>query len=430
MTGLTEGLRPRTAPNQPLDVAIVGAGLAGLTAARELQRVGRSVQVIERSDDIGGRVRSDVVDGFILDRGFQVLLTAYPEAERQLDYERLQLASFEPGAVVWRDGRASVVVDPFRSPGRALATVFAPIGTLGDKVRVAMLRRRVRSGPAARLMYGPDVATVSALRTAGFSSTIIERFFRPLFAGIQLDPALGTSSRMFEIIFRSLSEGRSAVPAAGMGAIPRQIANDLSPGVVRVNTEVMGIDGTTVRLADGEVINARTVLIATEGPVAHRLVGTRPVASRSVGCVYFAASTAPSHHKMVMLDGSSTGPALNVALMSNVAPSYAPAGRHLIACATPGLTESDLALDVRRQLRSWWGPQVDAWDHLRTDRIEHGQPDQSPPFSPKRRVALGNGLFVCGDHRDTGSIQGALFSGRRAAEAIHAALAATTFDPA
>ncbi len=414
-----------TARNGSRDVVIVGGGLAGLTAARELQRVGRAVQVIERSDDIGGRVRSDVVDGFILDRGFQVLLTAYPEAQHQLDYKRLQLAAFEPGAVVWRNGRASVVVDPFRSPRHALATAFAPIGTLGDKVRVALVRRRVRSGHASRLMYGADVSTMSALRAAGFSAAIIERFFRPLFAGIQLDPTLGTSSRMFEIIFRSLSEGQSAVPAAGMGAIPRQIADDLAPGTVRVNTEVTGIDGTTVHLDNDEIIDARAVLVATEGPVAHRLVGTRPVASRTVGCVYFAASAAPSHHKMVMLDGSSTGPALNVALMSNVAPSYAPAGRHLIACATPGIVDGDLASDVRRQLRGWWGPQVDAWDHLRTDRIEHGQPDQSPPFSPKRRIALGNGLFVCGDHRDTGSIQGALFSGRRTAEAIHAALNAT-----
>ncbi len=413
-------------PREPLDVAIVGGGLAGLTAARELQRVGRSVQVLERSDDIGGRVRSDVIDGFTLDRGFQVLLTAYPEAQRQLDYGRLRLASFEPGAVVWYKGRASVVADPFRSPGQALATAFAPIGTLGDKVRVAMLRHRVRSGSAGRLMYGPDVSTISALRSAGFSAAIIERFFRPLFAGIQLDPTLATSSRMFEMIFRSLSEGPSAVPAAGMGAIPRQIADDLAPGTVQVNTEVTGIDGTTVHLVGDTVTTARAVLVATEGPVAHQLIGTRPVASRSVGCVYFAASMAPSRHRMVMLDGAGTGPALNVALMSNVAPSYAPAGRHLIACATPGVVDGDLAADVRRQLRGWWGPQVDAWEHLRTDRIEHGQPDQSPPFSPKRRVALGNGLFVCGDHRDTGSIQGALYSGRRAAEAIHAALTATT----
>ncbi len=407
----------------PVDVVVVGAGLAGLAAARHLQRAGRTVQVLEKSDGVGGRVRSDHVDGFILDRGFQVLLTAYPEARRQLDYADLQLAEFAPGAVVWRNGRVHVVADPFRSPRRALATAMAPVGTLGDKARVALLRHRVRSGPPADLLRGVDVPTITALRAAGFSPSMIERFFRPLFAGIQLDPTLGTSNRMFEMIFRSLSEGASAVPRAGMQAIPDQIAADLAPGTLRLQTEVAGIEvagigATTVRLVGGDVIDAAAVLVAAEGPVAERLIGTRPVGSRSVGCVYFSAPAAPTDERMVFLDGSGSGPALNVAVMSNVAASYAPTGRHLIACATPGVITEDLDIAVRAQLRGWWGPQVDRWEHLRTYRIEHGQPDQAPPFRPRRRVTLGGGLFVCGDHRDTGSIQGALFSGRRAAEAI------------
>jgi phytoene dehydrogenase-like protein len=146
--------------------------------------------------------------------------------------------------------------------------------------------------------------------------------------------------------------------------------------------------------------------------------GVRDPGSRRVGCVYFAADRPPTTERLVALNGEGSGPVLNVAVMSNVAPSYAPVGQHLIAAAMPGVSSEDLHTVARAQLRGWWGAQVDSWRHLRTYDIAHGQPDQTPPFSPKRRVALGEGLFVCGDHRDTGSIQGALFSGRRCAEAV------------
>ena len=402
-----------------LDVVIVGAGLAGLAAASALQQAGRSVRVVEASDGIGGRVRTDEVDGFLLDRGFQVLLTAYPEAQRQLDYTALDLQRFEPGALVRVNGRFRTVGDPFRRPGTAVPTAVAPIGNLADKLRIAALRRRVRRGEAADLLRGNDTTSLAALQAQGFSATIIDRFFRPLFGGIQLDPTLSSSSRMFDIIFRSLSEGDSAVPLAGMGAIPAQLGAGLAPGTVQLSSPVVAVDGHSVRLANGVVLDARSVVVATEGPSAAALLGLAPVGSKSVACVYFDAPQAPTATRYVMLDGEGTGPAMNVTVMSNVAPSYAPHGRHLVAAAVPSPSDSvDLETAVRTQLRSWWGSQVDEWRHLRTYRIAHGQPDQSPPFHPKRRVSLGEGLFVCGDHRDTGSIQGALHSGRRCAEAV------------
>jgi phytoene dehydrogenase-like protein len=413
-------MTPNDAPvDASVDVIVVGAGLAGLVAARTLQAAGRTVRVLEASDGVGGRVRTDLVDGFLLDRGFQVLLTAYPEAQVQLDYDALALRSFEPGALVHRHGRFRTVGDPFRRPLTVAATATAPIGTIGDKVRIASLRHRVRSGHAADLLRGRDASTLDMLRERGFSQAIIDRFFRPLFGGIQLDPALSTSARMFDVIFRSLSEGSSAVPANGMGEIPAQLAGRLRPGTVSLDTSVVAIDGTTVRLADGTALDATSVVVAVEGPAASRLLGLPPVGSRPVACVYFDAPTAPTPTKYVMLNGDGMGPALNVAVMSNVASPYAPAGRHLVAAAVPAPpTTTELDVDVRTQLRSWWGPQVDQWRHLRTYRIEHGQPDQSPPFHPKRAVSLGGGVFVCGDHRDTGSIQGAMYSGRRCAEAV------------
>lgn len=412
--------RPAVVPAST-DVVVVGAGLAGLVTARLLERAGLEVDILEASDGVGGRVRSDIVDGFILDRGFQVLLTGYPEIHTHLDIDALDLRSFEPGAVVWRAGKGTVVGDPFRRPRTLLSTATARIGSVKDKARIAVLREQLKRRDPRDLLRGEDIPTEAALRAYGFSSTMIDRFFRPLVGGIQLDPTLGTSRRMFDVIFRTLATGDSAVPAHGMGRITEQLAASLSAARIHLETPVDSVAPGTVRTTDGRSISARVVIVATEGPTAARLLTLPEVRSRSAGCVYFAADTSPVDGAYVILDGDGTGPVLNVAVMSNVSPHYAPAGQHLVAAAMPGIPgvmDDDLESIARRQLRQWWGPQVDSWRHLRTYRIAHGQPDQSPPFHPKEKVALGDGMFVCGDHRDTGSIQGAMFSGRRCAEAV------------
>mgnify|MGYP006083519041 FL=1 len=401
-----------------MTVAVVGAGLAGLACATALHKAGIEVDVYEASNGVGGRVRTDVVDGFILDRGFQVTLTAYPEMQRQLDMDALDLQAFDPGALVWRNGKGSVVSDPFRMPTSVLGTVTAPIGSLFDKARIGLLRRRIRSVHPAQLLRGDDISTGDALREAGFSDKIIERFFRPLVGGIQLDPDLNDSRRMFDIIFRMLADGDSAVPAAGMQAIPDQLAAQLPDGSIHLDQRVSTTTATSITI-DGSTQAHDAVVVAVEGPAAAQLLGLPTVASKSVGCVYFAADTPPTDKKLVVLDGTGGGPVLNVAVMSNVAPTYAPPGRHLIAAAIPGaFPEGDLADAARCQLRGWWGDAVDTWDHLATYQIAHGQPGQQTPFSPKQAVDLADGRFVCGDHRDTASSQGALYSGRRCADAV------------
>ena len=403
---------------QHADVVIVGAGLAGLVAARTLGLNGIDSVILEASDGVGGRVRSDIVDGFVLDRGFQVLLTGYPEIHRHLDIAALDLRAFEPGALVWREGKGTVVGDPFRRPKTLVSTATASIGSVTDKARIALLRAKLlRTDPKA-LLRGDDIPTAAALRGMGFSSKMIDRFFRPLVGGIQLDPTLSTSRRMFDVIFRTLADGDSAVPAGGMGRITEQLASNLPRTSIHLDTPAVSVEPGRVVVSGGRSISAKHVIVATEGPVASRLLGLPQVKSRSAGCVYFAADVAPVDGAYVILDGHGHGPVYNVAVMSHVSPAYAPAGKHLVAAALPGTIDGDLESAARRQLRSWWGPRVDNWRHLRTYRIEHGQPDQTPPFHPKKNVSLGNGIFVCGDHRDTGSIQGAMFSGRRCAEAV------------
>jgi len=352
-----------------------------------------------------------------------VLLTAYPEVERQLNVPALSLRPFLPGSMVWSGRRMHTVGDPTRKPGMLLSSALAPVGSVLDKLRLAGWLYRLRRADPVTLLHGNDVSTLSRLQDLGFSTGMIDRFFRPLLGGIQLDPRLSASSRMAEIILRCLAVGESAVPALGMQAIPDQLAAGLVPGTVHLHSPVASVAAGQVQLIDGRVVHADRVVVATEGPVASRLLGPDAVASpgsRAVSCVWLAAPKAPIRKPLIVLDSTLAGPALNVAVMSNVAPEYAPVGQALVAAACPAIETvgDELATAVRRQLRGWWGPAVDGWRVLRTDTIRHGQPDSQPPFHPKQRVSLGDGLFVCGDHRDTPSIQGALYSGRRTGEAV------------
>lgn len=403
-----------------VDVVVVGAGLAGLAAARTLSDAGRSVIVLEASDGVGGRVRTDEVDGFHLDRGFQVLLTAYPELELQLDLDALHLRHFDPGALVLQRGSLHRVGDPLRAPGSLLSSALAPVGSPADKARLARLLLRLRRSDPRDLLREPDRSTLEGLRAEGFGDEMVERFLRPLLGGIQLDVRLGSSWRMAQVVLRCLAVGSSAVPAAGMAAIPAQLAAALPERTLRIGAEVVEVSPGRVRLASGEVLRSREVVVAVEGPSAAELLGLPAVRSAPVSCVWFAAEDPPYDRPLIALDGERSGPALNVAVMTNVAPEYGSDGRSLVAVACPGVLDADgeLAADVRRQLAGWFGPQVHGWQHLRTHSIPHGQPVSEPPLGPKRRQHLDAGLWVCGDHRDTPSIQGALFSGRRCARAL------------
>jgi phytoene dehydrogenase-like protein len=404
-----------------VDVIVVGGGLAGLACARFLCNRGIEVTVLESSDAIGGRVRTDTVDGFLVDRGFQVLLTACPEPHHQLRVGALELKRFDPGAVVRVDGRFHRVANPLSRPRLAWSTAVSPIGTVADKIRLGGLALDLMRTTPRQILRREDRSTIEALRDRGFTDRMIDRFWRPLFAGIQLDPDLEVSSRRFELILAMLIEGDAAVPARGMGAIPAQLATELPTAAIRLRTKVATITDSGVELEGGERMNARAVVVATDGPAAARLLGLADPGSRSVAAVHLAADNAPVPDRMVILDGEGRGPATNAAVLSNVAPSYAPPGRALVVVEIPrppAGSDSELLGAVRRQLRGWWGPAVDSWQPLSTIRIAHGHPDQRAGASLKRRVRLGDGKYVCGDHRDTASIQGALYSGRRAAGAV------------
>ncbi|MCU4184629.1 FAD-dependent oxidoreductase [Acidiferrimicrobium sp. IK] len=429
---------PAEAPGGP-PVIVVGAGLAGLACARRLHAAGRSFLVLEGSDGPGGRVRTDVIDGFVCDRGFQVLPCAYPEVRAVLDLGSLDLRPFLPGATVRAAGAWHTLADPRRRPRSALAALTAPVGSLPDKLRVARLALAAARWPADGPAGGADTSTRQWLRSEGLSEQIIATMLGPLLAGVLLDPALSTSSSQARFVWRSLVAGGasagSAVPAAGMGAVPAQIAAGLPGGSLRYSSPVRSVTGDSVTLAAGTVVPAAAVVVATEGPAAAALLPgvVDDPGGRPVGCVWYATPTPPMPAgsgapatTAIALDGG-PGPVNNLAVMSTVNPSSAPPGQGLVAASIvdPDVirNRSDEEIDraARAQMASWWRGGLEGWRVLRVDRIAHAQPAQPPgTFStePRRPVRTRVGVYVCGDHRDNASIQGALLSGRRAAEAV------------
>lgn len=405
-------------------VVVVGAGLAGLSCARTLAQHGRAVQVLEAADAAGGRIRTDLLDGYRLDRGFEVLQTAYPEARSALDLAALDLRAFKPGALIRYRGRFHRIADPWRQPLTALATLRSPIGTLADKWRLARLRRSVLAADIDALYARRDQPTAAYLRERGFSDAIVERFFRPFFAGVFFDPAMAVSSRAFEFYFRAFAAGDTAVPAAGMGAIPAQLAAALPREAIRFGARVTAVRDGGVTLASGEQIAARAVVLATDGVNTARLLGDASLpGTRGTTCLYFAADTAPLAEPILVLNADGHGPVNSVVVPSLLSPGYAPAGKALIAANVLGIPEIDDATlegQVRAQVREWFGAAVDGWRHLRSYRIADALPLQTPPLEnprhcePRRR----DRLYLCGEYRNAASIQWALYSGRRAAEAV------------
>jgi phytoene dehydrogenase-like protein len=384
--------------NADHDVIVVGAGMAGLACARALIAAGREPLVLERSHAIGGRVRTDAVDGFLLDHGFQVLPTAYREARAVLDLDRLELGQFERGAIVRSEGRFRRLADPRHAPVRSLRALAG--GVVG-----------VRDGAAVlKLLRGSSDETTAAdaLRRAGVSRATVETFFAPFLRGVFLEERLTTSSRFLDFVLRAFSDGAAALPAGGMGAIATQLAEGVN---VRKGTGVATVGPHAVSLESGDPLRAEAVVVATSGIVDEPVHGWN-----GVTCVYYDAPSAPIPGPWLVVNGEG-GPINNLCVPSEAVPSYAPSGRALVSATILGAADPDLE-EVERQLRGWFGSTVVGWRHLRTYRIPRALPAFPVGGFGEQPVRLAEGLYACGDHREHPSLNGALASGRRAAEAV------------
>ena len=429
---------------RPPRIVIVGAGVAGLVCARELLLRGVEAIVLEREPEVGGRVRSRVHRGFVLDRGFQVLFTAYPVLRGHLDLDALQPRPFVPGARLPDPagrGDAGLVGDALRDPTLLLPTIRARQLPLADRLRLLALRRRVLAADEGELLsprYTGQTA-LDFLHARSFSAESLLRFWFPFYGGILLDRTLETKASVLLFTLRMLASGDTVVPAAGMGAVTRQLASDLDPAHVRTRHEVEGVvaeagrvRGVRVRPADGggaELLEADHVVLATEAPALARLAATAgvPIAppGGALGCttVYLAADEPPLPGRAIWLNPAPDGAVAHAVTLSEIAPEYAPAGRHLLSATVVGhdadLPDDVLLPRVLAEVARMRGRPLPALEPLSVERVPYAQFPQPPGRSPMPGPATTlPGLWIASEALHFSSLEGAARGGRDAAQAI------------
>ncbi|KDN86444.1 NAD(P)/FAD-dependent oxidoreductase [Kitasatospora cheerisanensis] len=405
------------------DAIVVGAGVAGLATAAALTARGLHVQVLEATERVGGRTATRELDGFRLDLGGHLLNTAHPELGRSLDLDRLELRPLAPGVLVHSSGRTYRAGDPHLTPARQAAT-RSPLGTPLDRARLAAMLSRLAATPTAKLAARQETTAARALADRGLPARTVDGFLRPLLAALLSDPALGTSSRVADLVLRAYAQGRLCLPAAGIGAVPAQLAAALPEGTVRFGVEVTSVGADGVETAAHGRIRARAVVVATDAATAGALLpGLRQPGFHPVTTYYHAANRSPLGEPMLLLDAERSGISHSLVL-SDADPSYAPDGRALIATTVLGRRAFDSggpAGDepaVRRRLAELYGVSTAAWEFLTVRHVPDAVVSMPPPHHFRRSVRLLAGLYVCGDHRDTGTLNGALASARRAAGAV------------
>ncbi len=409
--------------SQPVevDVVIIGGGLAGLAAARRLDRAGVEWLLVEAADRIGGRVTTDVIDGWHLDRGFQVINTAYPRLPALVDIDALDMRYFTPGVLVRRGGELHRLENPLRDPMAAAKTLTSGVGTLGDRLKFAALATRCATVPAARLLNAPETTTQEMLRRAGLSHRMIEEVLRPFLSGVFGDRSLETSSNVFSMVLRSFARGRIGVPAAGMAALPAAIAGPLPYPQLLIGARTLSI-GPGMVVTDSGEIHCRAVVVATD-PITAGTLLPQLLAPDMHGLTtfYFGADHAPIDEPTLLLDGDRREIIANTVVVSNAAPEYAPPGKSLIAASVVGVSAPSSASEavMRVELSRIYGVPTDDWELIHVVALPQALPSARVPQANLRKpVDLGDGLFVAGDHRDSPSIQGALAGGWRTAGAV------------
>jgi phytoene dehydrogenase-like protein len=417
------------------DVTIVGAGLAGLCCAVRLEQAGMSVKLLEADDAPGGRIRTDRVEGFRLDRGFQILLTGYPELSQHFDLKALRLRAFSRGALVWHGGRFHHFADPFRgSLGDALGIAIDPIITIRDKVRIVQLRNRVKRGETADLFRSREESTRHFLEEYGFSAKAMERFFIPFLAGVFLERDLMTSSRYFQFLFRMFALSDATVPENGMEMLPRQLAVRLRAGTLESGVRVTSLRrdkrNFVVEAERGRDYSTAHIVLAIDDAQVRSLLRNGEsgdaVPWNRTTTFYYAAARTPIDGPLIALngDGPSAGPVNHAVVVSQASARYAPPGWHLVAANVVGRAPQSgaqieqLEREVRAQFVRWFGKDAASWNVVGGYPIVQALPMCAHAEWRRSNAQLTDGVYVCGDSRETPSIDGALASGRRAAEAV------------
>jgi phytoene dehydrogenase-like protein len=452
-------------PAYQADVVVVGAGVAGLSAAHRLNSAGVTTAVLEAAPYPGGRMSTEKVDGFRLDRIGQLLSTAYPELGLTPGLDALVLRPFAPGVLLHSDGRhhragaqagagsargalhavralasaprpgalprpRSGSARPVQLPGGRAAVPprarsGAPLGTAVDQARLGAALTRIAATPAERLLRRPESPAAEALAARGLPSRTIDGFLRPLLAALLCDPDLTTSSRCADLALRAFAAGRLCVPEGGAEVLPELLARTLPPGTVHTGVRVTSVSTTSVTTAEHGEFRCRAVLVATDARTAAELLpGLRVPDFHPVTVVHHTTDEPPATGASLLLDADRGGPVAHTTVVSATDPTRAPAGRALISSTVLGVPPDDVDIAVRMHLARLYGTSTARWETLAVHHTREAVPAMRPPHDLRRSVRLLAGLYVCGDHRDTSTVQGALHSAHRAASAIVADLGA------
>lgn len=400
------------------DVVVIGAGVAGLVCTTDLQARGLDTLLVERADRVGGRIRTEQIDGFRCDVGFQLLNPAYPAVERLVDVAALSMQYFAAGVRVVRGADTVVLADPRRAPGLLPATLRSGLLDVREIAGLARWALPTLVAPQ-RSLRRPDHTLADALDRAGVRGPLRREVLEPFLSGVLATDPGPSSNRFVRLLIRSFLLGTPGLPREGMQALPNQLAGRLRQPVA-TEVRVLGVHAGPAVRTDAGSVRARAVVVATDLPDAV-LLGR--AASRPVGGLttwWFGTPPGLGRDRLLRVDGQ-RGPVVNTAAVSAAAPSYAPPGRSLVELTTlsgAGLTDDQ----VRSQAGRLWQSDASDWDLLVRHDVPRALPVTSPPLPPRRPVELGGGVFLCGDHQDTPSIQGALVSGRRTATAVATAL--------
>lgn len=405
------------------DVAVIGAGLAGLRCAALLAEGGRDVVVLEAADVVGGRQRTDEVDGFLLDRGFQVLNPAYPAVRRAIDVPALGLRSFPVGVQVRTARGLDALWHPLRYPHSIAATLRTGLVTPRDAIALA---RWV--APAFVRTPEPvgDVSLHAGWDAAGFRGPLRSSVLEPFLTGVLADDGDDTSNAFARWLVRLFVLGRPGLPPGGIASVPAQLARRAQSAGARIvlgaraTAEHPAGGGVEIAIDGGDTVTAGYAVVAVGPAEVSGLTGVPRPATRGLQTWWFAVDAAPPASALLTVDGRRNGPVVNTVVMSRTVPSYAPSGRHLVAatCLMPSASAPPTEADVRQHLEQIWGADVTTWLLLRRDDIPDALPAQTAPLRGRGPAHVGDRLLIAGDHRDTASINGALVSGERAAHAV------------
>jgi len=399
-------------------VAIVGAGIAGLTAANYLHQANIDYTVFEASDKSGGKLQTEKIDGFTLDKGFQVFLTAYPEAKALLNFNTLKLNYFEPGAVLKFKNKFVEIYDPIREPSKILQGLISPIGNLLDKIKILQLSNALKRLSIEEIFLTPECSTYEDLKRLGFSNKIIERFFKPFLGGIFLERPLKTSNRMFRFVMKMFAEGAAALPKDGITKIAEQLAQNIPAENILYHKKITNIESGKVHI-ENEGVQSFDYIISS---INFKEDNTKQY--NKVCNLYFAATLAVVNGKKLLLNANGSGLVNNVVFVDEIDSEVAPEGKSLVSVSVignPNLSDKKLVEAVQSELSEWFGMVAKTWKHLKTYRIE-----KALPFCPHIKSSITsvekNGIIYIGDEFTFGSLNAAMESGRKAAGYVKAKL--------